>query len=54
MPDSLICAGVFDDTAVGSTVGTEPLLRQWDIQGDELVVPECFDFPDCGFLRKFC
>ena len=27
MSDSLICAGVFDDTVVGSAVGIESLLR---------------------------
>ena len=53
MPYGLICAGVFDDTVIGSVMGTETLLRDGNIQSDEIVVPESFDFFDGSFLRKF-
>ena len=31
MPDGLICAGVFNDTAIGFAMGTEPVLRDRNI-----------------------
>ena len=36
------------------TVWTEPLPRSWDIQGNEIIVPEYLDVFDGCFLRKFC
>ena len=41
--------GIFDDAA-----GTKPLTRCWEIQGDEIVVPEGLDILDGCFLRKLC
>lgn len=47
-------AGILDDAVGGATVWTEPLPRSWDIQGNEIIVPECLDVFDGCFLRKLC
>ena len=47
-------AGILDDAVGGAAVRTEPLPWSWDIQGNEIIVPECLDvFYGC-FLRKLC
>ena len=54
MANGLLGAGIFDEAVGGSTVWTEPLPRSWDIQGNEIIVPECLDVFDGCFLGKLC
>ena len=46
--------GILDDAVGGATMRAEPLPRSWDIQGNEIIVPECLDVFDGCFLRKLC
>ena len=39
-------SGVFDDAVGRATAWAEPLTRCWQIQGDEIVVPEGVDTLD--------
>ena len=47
-------AGILDDAVGGAAVRTEPLPWSWDIQGNEVIVPECLDVFEGCFLRKLC
>ena len=47
-------AGILDNAVGGTAVRAEPLPWSWDIQGNEIIVPEGLDMLDDCFLRKFC
>ena len=46
--------GILDDAVGGATVWREALPRSWDIQGNEVIVPECLDVFEGCFLGKLC
>ena len=50
--DRLYSTGVFDDTVVGTTVGTQPLTGDRQIKGDEIIVLEWVDALNGCFLGK--
>ena len=54
MANGLPDAGILDDAVSGATVWTEALPQSWDIQGNEIIAPECLDVFDGCFLGKLC
>ena len=54
VPDGLYGPGVFDDTVVRVTVGTQSLTGCRYIKRDEIVVLEDLDAFDSCFLWQFC
>ena len=46
--------GILDDAVGGAAMRAEPLPWSWDIQGNEIIVPECLDVFNGCFLRKLC